>query len=519
MSSKTLGMPRIIAAILFLLANLCVAESKKPNILIMMSDDQSFPHASAYGSKMVSTPNFDRIAKEGALFTQAFCPAPGCSPSRAAFLTGRHIWQIEHAGTHASSFDKKYRTFMDLLTEAGYHTGYVGKGWGPGNFKAGGRDLNPAGKSYGGKGNYAAGFANFLKARPDGAPFAFWFGSSDPHRSYKKGSGRASGKTLEQAEVPPFLPDTPEIRDDLLDYAYEVERFDRDCGEMLKLLEATGNYDNTLIIVTSDNGMPFPYAKANCTEFGIHMPLAISWKATIPSGQVCKSLVGFVDLTATIHQTTGIKAPSTFPLSGHSLRPLLTGKSEDPPRDAVFSGRERHSSSRYRTLSYPQRCIRTDRYLYIRNFKPERWPAGPGQKLTKGPGSAPGPPHGGYHDIDGCPTLSFLIEKRDDPAIGKFFHLAVDKRPAEELFDIRSDPGCLHNLAALPEHEETKTRLAGRLTAYLKQTGDPRLGPTGDIFETYPRYSHLRWFPTPDWVKDSPDSVPAMPWLDAKRPK
>ena len=302
----------------------------RPNVLIMMSDDQSFPHASAYGSKMVSTPNFDRVAKAGTLFNNAFCSAPGCSPSRAALLTGRHIWRIEHAGTHASSFDKKYRTFMDLLADEGYHTGYTGKGWGPGNWKAGGRKLNPCGKQYGAKrGDYAAGFAKFLEARPEDAPFAFWFGSSDPHRGFEKGSGRKSGKTLAQADVPPFLPDTPEIRDDLLDYAFEVERFDRDCGKMLKLLEATGEFDDTLIIVTSDNGMAFPYAKANCTEYGVHMPLAMAWPAKCKSGYERDQLVSFVDLTATIHEATGIAPPDGLNLSGVSFLALLRGDGPD----------------------------------------------------------------------------------------------------------------------------------------------------------------------------------------------
>ena len=516
-------MPRSLPLFFAFFAPLCglfsINAAERPNLLIMMSDDQSFPHASAYGSKMVSTPNFDRIAKEGVLFHNAFCPAPGCSPSRAAFLTGRQIWQIEHAGTHASSFDKKYRTFMDLLAEAGYHTGYVGKGWGPGNWKAGGREINPAGKSYGGgKGGYAGGFDKFLKARPKDAPFAFWFGSSDPHRGYKKGSGRESGKTLDQAEVPAFLPDTPEVRDDLLDYAFEVERFDSDCGKMLKLLEACGDYDNTIIIVTSDNGMPFPYAKANCTEFGIHMPLAIAWKAGVAGGRSSDALLSFVDLTATIHEATGIVAPEALPLAGRSILPHLKGaKGREAARDAVYSGRERHSSSRYNTLSYPQRCIRSADHLFIRNFKAERWPAGPGQKLTGKPGAKPGPEHGGYHDIDACPSLSFLIENREDPKIGPFLDLAVDRRPAEELYDIVADPGCLKNLAADPEHAATAAKLRGQLNAYLKETGDPRISGTGDIFETYPRYSHIRWFPEPDWAMKNPDTVPPMPWLDEKR--
>jgi N-sulfoglucosamine sulfohydrolase len=508
----------------WLLAAVCVWFSPvakagdRPNILFMISDDQSFPHASAYGSKMVSTPNFDSIASEGMLFTNAFCPAPGCSPSRAALLTGREIWQIEHAGTHASSFGKKYSTFMELLGTDGYHAGYVGKGWSPGNWKVDGRTQNPAGKSYGGHDNYAGAFARFLEERPEKAPFVFWFGSSDPHRGYEKGSGLASGKTLEQAEVPPFLPDTPEIRSDMLDYTFEVERFDRDCGKMLELLKQTGEYDNTLIIITSDNGMPFPYAKANCTEFGIHMPLAVSWKSVAKGKRKSDRLVSHIDITATIHEATGISAPAEYPLAGTSFLGLLKetdGGMKEP--DAVFSGRERHSSSRYNTLGYPQRCIRTKQHLYIRNFKPERWPAGPGQKFQGKPGSLLSPEHAGYADIDECPSLDFLIEKREDPAVRLFFHLAVDHRPARELYDIVADPGCLKNLAMDSEHAETREQLAKRLDEYIKKTGDPRVTGSGDIFETYPRYSHIRWFPEPEWAKENPDSVPPTPWLDAKR--
>jgi len=491
--------------------------NERPNILFMISDDQSFPHASAYGSKMVSTPNFDLLASEGVLFNNAICASPGCSPSRAAFLTGRQIWQIEHAGTHASSFGKRYTTFMDLLNEAGYHAGFVGKGWGPGSWEAGGRTTSPAGKSYGGHGAYADSFDTFLKQRPENAPFIFWFGSSDPHRGYKKGSGLAAGKTLDQAEVPPFLPDTPEIRSDLLDYAFEVDRFDRDCGEMLKRLKETGEYDNTIIIITSDNGMPFPYAKANCNEFGIHVPLVMSWKDRAPGGRTSDRLVSLIDLTATIHEATGINAPEDLPLAGKSFLAHLENTETTAAPDAIYSARERHSSSRYQTLGYPQRCMRTATHLYIRNFTPERWPAGPGQKLTGKPDSPLGPEHRGYHDIDGCPSLDYLIAGRSDPKVAPFFHLAVDHRPAEELYDITVDPGCINNLAADPANAGIKMKLAQQLETYLKQTGDPRITGNGDIFETYPRYSGIRWFPKPNWAVENPDSVPPTPWLDSRK--
>src|SRR5262245_32846001 len=108
-----------------------------PNILLAIADDWSWPHAGAYGCQFVQTPAFDRVAKEGVLFTRAFCASPGCSPSRAALLTGRPTWQLEHAGTHASSFSKDLAVYPDVLEAAGYHVGFTGKGWGPGNFKAG----------------------------------------------------------------------------------------------------------------------------------------------------------------------------------------------------------------------------------------------------------------------------------------------------------------------------------------------------------------------------------------------
>jgi len=200
----------------------------------------------------------------------------------------------------------------------------------------------------------------------------------------------------------------------------------------------------------------------------------------------------------------------------------------DPTRDAIFAGRERHSSSRFHSLGYPQRCIRTPEFLYIRNFRPERWPAGAPRKFGNGSYAKAadviagklGPPHGGYHDIDACPTLSFLIEHRDDAEISQFFHWSVDKRPAEELFDIRTDPGCLKNLADDPDHKAVKHKLAARLTNYLEQTHDARLDPNGgDIWETYPRYSGLRWFPTPEWAKQHPERVPKQEWLEKRRPR
>ncbi|MBE0537802.1 MAG: sulfatase-like hydrolase/transferase [Phycisphaerae bacterium] len=483
---------------------------KRPNILLAISDDQSWRHASAYGCKGIKTPAFDRVAKDGVLFSNAYAGSPGCSPSRAALLTGRNCWQIEHAGTHASEFPAKYACYPDLLEAAGYFVGYTGKGWGPGNWKVSGRTRNPAGDDFSKLKNkapagisdndYAANFRAFLAQRPAGRPFCFWYGAHEPHRGYLKGIGLKEGKQLSDAEVPPFLPDAPEVRSDILDYYVEIEWFDMHLGRMLEALNEAGELENTLIVATGDNGMSFPRAKANVYEYGVHVPMAASWPAAAPAGRKVDDLVGFVDLAPTFLEAAGVDQPAgEYAMAGRSIVNILTSKKEervDISRPAVFSSRERHSSSRYDNLGYPQRCMRSGEYLYIRNFAPERWPAGDPQKYD-GQGRL-GPMHGGYHDVDGCPTMDYLIAHRDEADVAKFFHLAVDKRPADELYNVEKDPGCLTNLAADPAFAAVKKDLAAAFERYLRQTGDPRILGTGDVFETDKRYSPIRDFPAPD---------------------
>jgi len=538
MRTQRLWLPGLFVV---LMATSAMAD-KRPNILVAISDDQSFPHTSAYGYQAISTPAFDRVAKMGVLFNNAFTPAPGCSPMRAAFLTGRNIWQIENAGTHASSFPKKYEAYQDRLQAAGYFIGATGKHWGPGNWKVDGWVHNPAGPTWGkrklksppgiGSVDYSANFADFLSDRPKDKPFSFWFGANEPHRSFGKGIGIENGLDPNKVVVPKFLPDTPEIRSDILDYCFEIQWFDQHLGRMLDALEKAGELHNTLVIVTSDNGMAFPRAKANCYEYGIHMPLAVSWPAAAKPDRVVDDPVNLIDVTATIYDAAGVDPPTETPTAGRSIRNILESTEQgivDKNRDAVFCGRERHSSVRFNSLGYPQRCIRTRDYLYIRNFRPERWPAGAPQKYGNG-GYAKkdevinkvlGPMHGGYHDIDACPSLTFLVQNRDDTSIGHFLGLSVDHRPAEELFDIRKDPACLHNLAADPAFAKVRSNLNARLFDYLKETNDARVTSPdgGDIWETYPRYSGLRWFPTPGWAKENPDRVPTQEWLEKKRPR
>ncbi len=479
---------------------------KRPNILFVISDDQSYPHASAYGYKAVSTPAFDRVAREGVLFNNAFSASPGCSPSRAAILTGKNCWQVREAGTHASTFPADLVTYTDLLERAGYHVGHTQKGWGPGKIL--GRENNPAGKGYDERkldspenisnNDYAANFEDFLAERQGDQPFCFWFGAAEPHRRYPTGIGEEKGLKLSKVKVPGFLPDVPEVRTDMLDYLYEIQWQDDHLDRMLKSLEAKGELENTLVVVTSDNGMPFPRAKANCYEYGIHMPLAIMWGNKIKGGRTVDDLVSLVDMAPTFLAAAGVDAPEIIGMAGKNLLTLLTSKKSgiiDESRQAVYSSRERHSSSRWNNQGYPQRAMRTPNYLYIWNIQPDRWPAGDPQKYEDD--GKLGPMHGGYHDIDDFDE-SVLNLRQNDPAIRKYFHLAVDKRPEVEVYDIKKDPYCLTNLAEDASFKVTREKLGDQLMAYLKQTNDPRLSPEGEAtYEAYKRYSPIRKFPNP----------------------
>ena len=485
------------------------ALDKRPNILLAISDDQSYPHASAYGTSWIRTPALDRVARQGVLCTNAFVTYPSCSPSRASLLTGRFPWQIEHAGNFSSTFPPKYIAYPDILEDAGYWVGYTGKGWAPGDWRGTGRLRNPAGTQYNDLqkpaspgiswNDYAGNFKQFLEQRPKGKPFAFWFGSTEPHRRYQDGIGKQKGKRLEQVDVPKFLPDTAIVRSDLLDYGVEIEWFDSHLGRMLRILEEIGELDNTLVVVTSDNGMPFPRAKANVYEFGLHVPMAVMWPAQIPAGRVIDDMISFVDLAPTFLEAANVAHPGPYPMAGRSLLDILKSGRErfvDQSRDAICASRERHASARYRNHGYPQRVIRTRHYLYLRNYEPDFWPAG--QPRAYNFDGTLGLMHEAYEDIDASPSKSLLVERCDGRRIAPFFQMAVGKRPAEELYDIRKDPGCVQNLARHPELADIKRKLRNRLETFLTETGDPRVMGNGRVFRTYRRTVRGNRFPDPD---------------------
>ncbi|MBV6500111.1 MAG: hypothetical protein CJBNEKGG_02579 [Prosthecobacter sp.] len=479
--------------LLLLLAasSLLQAAEKRPNILFAIADDWG-AHAGVYGTPWVKTPAFDRIAREGVLFTHAYTPVAKCAPSRAIVLTGRHAWQNEEAGNHMAFFPAKLKSWPEVLMDKGWHMGITGKGWGPGvaNDKDGrprqitglpfNRRKAPPPATGMTNNDYAANFTDFLDAAPKDTPWCFWYGSLEPHRGYEFQSGvKKGGKRLADIpRVPGFWPEDDIVRHDMLDYAFEVEHTDRHLGRMITELEKRGLLDSTLIIVTADHGMPFPRGKGYAYEASNHVPLAVRYPAGMKHpGRVVDDFVSFIDIAPTLLDYAGVAAKESgmMPVTGSSWRPILESDRAGrvvAERDHALVGKERTDVGRPHDQGYPIRGIITAEHLLLKNHEPSRWPAGN--------------PETGYLDTDGGPTKSLILEMGRKDRNDRFWRLNFGMRPAEEFYDLTVDEDCVHNLAGESVHQETISRLRERLESELKAQGDPRMAGNGHIFDEYP---------------------------------
>jgi arylsulfatase A-like enzyme len=444
-----------------------------PNILFILADDWSYPYASIYGDHSIRTPNLDRLAQHGTVFTNAYCASPSCTPSRAAMLTGRYPHNLGEGVNLCGRLDYRIPTYVQLLEKAGYAVAFDRKGWAPGDFHKMGYTENPAGKS--------AVFAPFIDSLPKGKPFFFWFGTNDPHRPFDEGSGKKAGIDPQKIRMPAFLPDVPTIRGDVADYLGEVERFDREIGELLKKLESAGQLENTIIVVASDNGMPFPHAKANLYDYGTRVPLLISQFGASNQPRRHDSFVNLIDLMPTFLDWAGIQQRPE--LDGISLTSVLNGQ-KTTHRAEVFLERERHCLCRADFdygAGYPMRAIRTKDYLYIRNFRPERMPAGD-ETIPNTPSV--------FGDVDGGPTKVYMMDHRADKAVKALFELGFAKRPADELYILKDDPYNLHNRSADPAYANVRKSLRQRLDMWMQAEKDPRRQGGGDEIDRYESTTH-----------------------------
>jgi uncharacterized sulfatase len=449
-----------------------------------------------YGYAPVRTPTFDALAEQGVLFNNAFTASPMCTVARASLFTGRNPWQNGEAGQHGSHFPAALVSYVDLLEDAGYAVGYTGKAWSPGRWDVTGLKRNPGGPEYNDikleskpatgifDVDYAANFEAFLAQKPSGQPFAFVYGAKEPHGPYERGSGIKAGYSVDDLVLTPNHTDTSDkAKSDLLDYFVEVEWFDTQLGRIVEILREAGELDNTLILVTADNGSPVPGSKSNLYDLGTHVPLVAVWPGNIQPGRTVDDLISQIDFGPTFLEVAGVEPHAD--MTGTSFLDLLLAEESgllDASREYVLAAQEKASHIRDNHLGYPMRSIRTYEYRYIRNFKPERWP----RSNAPAPGEDP-------------PTDRWSV-----------------RRPAEELFRITDDPYCLNNLAGDEAYADVLAELRGKLERELRAQSDPRVLGYGDIYESFPRHMtfkpHLEGFKergeyNPEFLMEIPPEI------------
>jgi len=488
------------------------------NVLFVFADDWG-RYASCYRgldgrpglNDVVTTPAIDRLAREGVLFRNAFVSSPSCTPCRSALLSGRPFFACGRGAILRNAvWDGSIPSFPLLLEDAGYRIGKSYKVWSPGtpadapfggqrrafekaghlpnNFSENATRMVAAGTTLDEaraailsqvRGNLRA----FLDEGGEG-PWLYFCGIQTTHRRWVKGSGKALWGIDPDAlrgRMPAFLPDVPAVREDVADYLGEVQAVDAAVGAVLVELEAAGLLDRTLVVTSGDHGMPgVPAGKCDLHDHGT----AVALVARVPGGtpgRIVDDFVSLPDLAPTFLEIGGVARPQG--MTARSLMPQLLadrGGQIDPARSFVVTGRERHvDTARDGNLPYPMRAIRTADHLYIRNFAPDRLPMGkPGIASAGAAADAAvleSDTHAAYPDMDASPTKAWLVRHGGEPEWRWLFDYAFGPRPAEELYDLRSDPDQIRNVAADPAHAEARRTLAARLDAVLREAGDPRL--------------------------------------------
>jgi N-sulfoglucosamine sulfohydrolase len=520
----------ILLASILVLGSGCAKDTvkEKPNIFFFFADDWG-QYASTYHSfspnKSIQTPVFDKFAKEGVKFNNAYVNAPSCTPCRSSLLSGQYFYRTGlGAILNGAVWDSTIPSYPLILKEAGYDIGFTYKCWSPGT---------PINAPYGGKENaymsagvrfnnfsqnvtkmveegksideakeelYQEGlnnFRSFLQTRKEGNPFCYWFGPTNTHRKWTKGSGKELwGLNPDKLEgrMPAFLPDVPEIRQDMTDYFGEVLALDEIFGRFLKELEDIGERENTIIVVSGDHGIPgFLRGKCNLYPLGTNVSLFVQWPGMAPGSREIDDFINLIDLAPTFLEVAGVPVPSI--MNGNSIVPLLKSKKSgiiDSTRNYVITGRERHvATAREGNLPYPQRSIRTKNFLYIKNFAPDRYPVGtpfPLADSNKEPTytELENNTHAAYPDMDASPTKAWMIKNREESQWEMHWRLGFEKRPEEELYDLNKDPDYLNNVASNPEYTLIKDKLSKQLMDILISTGDPRVTGDGMTFEKEP---------------------------------
>jgi arylsulfatase A-like enzyme len=426
------------AILMALLASAAIhAAEERPNFVFIIADDVSAEDLGCYGHPHIRTPNLDRLAKDGLRFERAFLTCSSCSPSRCSIITSRYPHQTGAAELH-QPLPAEQVTLAEALHEHGYYVACAGK-WHLGNPSKKKFDQIVAGQPSG-----CEQWVKTLAERPNDQPFLMWFAALDAHREYAAGAIEKP-HTEQDAVVPPFLPDVPEVRRDLAMYYDEIARLDGYVGRVLEELERQKVADNTVVMFIADNGRPFPRCKTTVYDSGIRTPCLVRWPAKIKPGGVSQSLISSIDIAPTFLTLAGIDSPKSF--VGQSFAALLIDPHQ-PHRDAIFAEHNWHDYRAY------ERAVRTDRYLYIRNWVPQ---------------AAFTPPADAVRSPSYVKMLELHAADKLRPEQRTCF---ITPSPEEQLFDLEADPHSLRNLGSDKKLEPVLEDLRRRLGAWRTETGD-----------------------------------------------
>ncbi len=445
----------------------------RPNILIILADDQG-AHLSAVGTPGIDTPAVDELARKGTLFTRAYSVVASCSPSRSALLTGMYPHSNGHwrntATPELSEPDSQFTrqstkldevgvhedivTLNEILGEAGYFRAITQKFHlsPPWKFPFDARD--PVGTE---PEKFQRVIGEFIAAAGE-RPFFIQANVAATHRPFPAHlkSFHEPWPEADRILVPPYLPDTPAMRADLQQYFAAVELADRCAAAILNALDEAGVRENTLVIYTSDQGEPYHRAKATAYEGGIHVPLVIGGRG-LQQGVVSDALVSEVDILSTVLDYVNLPVPAAA--QGQSLLPILTGRKKSiEGRNYVFAEHNSHGPAPAEIN--PNRAATDGRFYYILNLMPERSYELP-EDLRK-----PGPPwfNGSYE--------AALASAKDFPEHHRQLTMLLQGRPKEELYDLQTDPGQLHNLADQPEFSTQLHEMRQAVATWRNATWD-----------------------------------------------
>jgi len=447
------------------------SNSSQHNVLLLISDDHGIDQLGCYGNQKIKTPNLDQLAKQGVRYSNAFCVSASCSASRGVILSGLYPHQNGQFGHqhnwHHFSYHKWVQSIPLLLKQNGYRTGVIGKlhvapvDQLPFDFVVHGKEI---------MGNrdvmVMAEKANEFFNQNKNDSFFLLIGYSDPHRSAQ---GMSAMKNVENfsgfgndknytdiiptiydpvdVHVPDFLPDTPEVREELADQYQSITRLDAGLGKVIEYLRSSGRYDQTLIIYISDNGIPFPGAKTTIYDSGVHLPMIINAPTIKNTGIVNNAMISFIDLMPTILDWTDSKGPE-YELPGRSFLPIIDQENA-PGWDEVYQSHTFHEITMY----YPMRAVRTRQYKYINNLFPElEYPFATDLFISK--------------------TWQGILDRKSE-FMGKRKVRDYLLRPAEELYDIIKDPVEAKNLANDPAFHDVLEKMRKKLRLMRDKTNDP----------------------------------------------